>query len=789
MAFRYSWPAGIAALFFVLYQLNEWLNPTAAGAPWQLVVLVALALGIVITLTARAYRLPTWLAMLTNAAISLVAVARVAAPDTTWALLPTAGTFSVLREQLSHALDVVRSGVDPANPVPGLVVILVMLFWTMGALLAWGLSTGHPYVALFPPVIFALQLATMDRQPTPAIRSTIFVSIVAGCLLAVNLDRRQQGRMVPSGGNGSARSRISRSSMGLLASIVLGSIVLTTILSGAVPANGLLDLQGPGGPTGNSPGDLGSYNLFAGIRQRLVSSSDTPVFTAILEGDSPPEGVYFSLVTMDTYFGEQFSAGDRGLSPAANGQFQSKGHTFTGPVASISAEVEIAGLRMPWLPAPATPVGFDAVESIERSVWVRPDDGALRFEGDVTYEGMHYRVTSEIPRLDVAALAADLNGNLSPAFVRAAEADERVPEPVAVQVRQVPPGVETYLSLPDDLDPRIAELALEQTPNLSTSFERAVRLETWFRSPEFRYTTDIVPGHEATDLAAWLLDRNSPNYRAGYCENFATSLAVMARTIGIPSRVVLGFTPGTPQSDGRIIVRDRNAHAWVELWMPTQGWVRFDPTPRQDVPTPATSERADTALGFSLAPYLRVGDSVTTTTRAPEPSETRPPGDDQGPRRGEATTSPGFEMPRWVSRTLPWLSAGLLLIAGIPIVKVMRRRRRLRRLRVGDISAGWEEIVDRLDDLGAPPIAADTPAEVASKVDPAMSSLAVVYTRSVYGATAVIPDDLVTEATEALTQTENRLTATYSRYARLRATYRVAPVLRRWWQRRRTGTD
>lgn len=786
MAFRYSWPAGIAALFFVLYQLNEWLNPTAAGAPWQLVVLVALALGIVITLTARAYRLPTWLVMLTNAAISLVAVARVAAPDTTWALLPTAGTFSVLQEQLSHALDVVRSGVDPANPVPGLVVILVMLFWAMGALLAWGLSTGHPYVALFPPVIFALQLATMDRQPTPAIRSTIFVSIVAGCLLAVNLDRHQQGQMVPSGGNGSARSRISRSSMGLLASIVLGSIVLATILSGTVPANGILDVQRPSRDSG---GDSGSYNLFAGIRQRLVSPSNTPVFTAILEGDPPPEGVYFSLVTMDTYFGEQFSSSDRGLAPAASGPRQSNGHTFAGPVVAISAEVEIAGLRMPWLPAPATPVGFDAVDSIERSVRVRPDDGALRFEGDVTYEGMHYRVTSEIPRLDWIALATDLDGNLSPAFVQAAEADERVPEPVAVQVREFPPAVETYLSLPDDLDPNIAQLALAQTRTLSTSFERAVRLETWFRSPDFRYTTDIEPGHEATDLAAWLLDPNSPNYRSGYCENFATSLAVMARTIGIPSRVVLGFTPGTPQSDGRITVRDRNAHAWVELWMPTQGWVRFDPTPRQDIRTPATSERAETALGFSLAPYLRVGDSVTATTRAPQPNGTRPPGDDQGPGPGEATTSPGIEMPRWVSRTLPWLSVGLFLVAGIPIVKVLRRRRRLRRLRVGDISAGWEEIVDRLDDLGAPPSAADTPAEVASKVDPAMSSLAVVYTRSVYGATAVIPDDLVTEATEALTQTENRLTATYSRYARLRATYRVAPALRRWWQRRRTGTD
>ena len=79
-------------------------------------------------------------------------------------------------------------------------------------------------------------------------------------------------------------------------------------------------------------------------------------------------------------------------------------------------------------------------------------------------------------------------------------------------------------------------------------------------------------------------------------------MAVMARALGIPSRVVLGFTPGSPLDDGRIVVRDRNSHAWVELWMPTQGWVRFDPTPRGDGINPATIEN----LPFDVEEYIEI---------------------------------------------------------------------------------------------------------------------------------------------------------------------------------------
>ena len=78
----------------------------------------------------------------------------------------------------------------------------------------------------------------------------------------------------------------------------------------------------------------------------------------------------------------------------------------------------------------------------------------------------------------------------------------------------------------------------------------------------------------------------------------------MARAAGVPSRVVLGFTPGDQRGNGEVIVRDKNAHAWVELWIPTQGWVQFDPTPRGDGVNPRTYNALEADIGFPVTAYL-----------------------------------------------------------------------------------------------------------------------------------------------------------------------------------------
>ena len=109
----------------------------------------------------------------------------------------------------------------------------------------------------------------------------------------------------------------------------------------------------------------------------------------------------------------------------------------------------------------------------------------------------------------------------------------------------------------------------------------------------------------------------------------------------------------------------------------------------------------------------------------------------------------------------------------------------MRRLREGDITAAWDEIVARLTDLGRAPKPTLTPAEVAREVDPAMTALATVYARAVYGPDGSIGGPHLDAATKSLAATEARLTTRYSPGQRLLARYRLKTVTPRWLRRRR----
>lgn len=130
-----------------------------------------------------------------------------------------------------------------------------------------------------------------------------------------------------------------------------------------------------------------------------------------------------------------------------------------------------------------------------------------------------------------------------------------------------------YLQLPAEIDPRIRELALQVTANAPTPYDKAVAIEAYLKT-QFAYTLD--PGITSADpLAEFLFER-----RAGFCEYFASAMAVMLRTLDIPSRYVTGFLPGEYNDVGEdYIVRASDAHSWVEVFFPGYGWIPFDPTP------------------------------------------------------------------------------------------------------------------------------------------------------------------------------------------------------------------
>ncbi|MEA2001741.1 MAG: DUF3488 and transglutaminase-like domain-containing protein [Actinomycetota bacterium] len=351
-----------------------------------------------------------------------------------------------------------------------------------------------------------------------------------------------------------------------------------------------------------------SYNPFIGIQQSLVSNSDEPVFSAHVTGDLPAADMYFRLLTLETYDGNQFYA-----SPPATGSLDDRPwvdpcHQWNGPAIPVTIDVEIDRLRMSWLPAPATPTIWRSTQELGDRVRVRHVDGALSLDGAVSYSGMQYSLDVEIPQVDLNTLVADADGVLTATFATAAANGEIVPNPQPVEsFRAAPPDPERHVGLPADDSLRTGDLrslAGAVTAGAESVFERGLYLEAWFHSNAFRYSVDVEPGLEGNGVAAWLLDSESPIYRTGNAEHYATAMAVLARTLDIPSRVVLGFAPGEPTDGGTVVLRDRDAHAWVELWVPQHGWVAFDPTPRADGDTTPTFELVAEQLGFDLVPYL-----------------------------------------------------------------------------------------------------------------------------------------------------------------------------------------
>ncbi len=131
-----------------------------------------------------------------------------------------------------------------------------------------------------------------------------------------------------------------------------------------------------------------------------------------------------------------------------------------------------------------------------------------------------------------------------------------------------------YLELPSLLDPRIPFLAGQITAQADNNYDKATAIESYLRT-HYRYTLQLSRIVPHDPLAEFLFDR-----KQGHCEYFASSMAVMLRSLGIPSRIVNGFTTGEFNDlTSQYVVRASDAHSWVEAFFPGHGWIAFDPTP------------------------------------------------------------------------------------------------------------------------------------------------------------------------------------------------------------------
>lgn len=150
------------------------------------------------------------------------------------------------------------------------------------------------------------------------------------------------------------------------------------------------------------------------------------------------------------------------------------------------------------------------------------------------------------------------------------------PEKLRADTASLPPAVEVaYLQLPD-IDEQVAALAIEITNEHSTPYDKAKAVEQYLQT-SYSYTLDMPTVMPADPIAYFLFEM-----RKGHCEFFASSMAVLLRSVGIPARLVNGFLQGSYNDvSGQYTVRASDAHAWVEVYFPSYGWVVFDPTPAE----------------------------------------------------------------------------------------------------------------------------------------------------------------------------------------------------------------
>jgi transglutaminase-like putative cysteine protease len=249
---------------------------------------------------------------------------------------------------------------------------------------------------------------------------------------------------------------------------------------------------------------------------------------------------------------------------------------------------------------------------------------------------------------------------------------------------------ERYLQLPT-LDSRIAELGRRFAADATGDLARARAVERHLRS-DFGYALELPDREVADPLAHFLFVR-----RKGHCEYFASSMAVMLRSLGIPARLATGFQSGVynPVS-GLWLVRASDAHSWVEAWIPGHGWTTFDPTP-------ADVNAGGLAILGRLALYLDAAGTfwrewVMTYDVARQ--GTLAYHMEQGARRWgirwsdtAASVRAGWEryVAAWARhfgwQALGW-AAGLLALglAARPLVRLMRMRQRVERVRRGQAS-------------------------------------------------------------------------------------------------------
>ncbi len=373
---------------------------------------------------------------------------------------------------------------------------------------------------------------------------------------------------------------------------------------------------------------------------------------------------YFRLLTLDTFDGTTWTASaiaspedtpiDEGLAVPVG---------IALPPDSVTTQVHVTGLTEPFLPAPALPVEVDA-----KGDWTyNPVTTTIYSAHLTTRKNFNYGVISNVYSPSPAFL-----GNIS-------EGDASLSN--------------KYLQVPAGLPANIQSLTdqIVTSAHAAGPYATAVALQNYFLK-NFTYDLHAKSGNSTSALESFLKDRT------GYCEQFAATMALMARLEGIPSRVDVGFTSGTRiPGTNSYEVTSADAHAWPELYFPGAGWLRFEPTPRSDNQAVQPGYAA-----AGVAPNVTISPG-STATHAPVGVPSRALGQPGAAGGSKGTTHHGFRfaMPDISPEWLALIALAFVLVLVTPAVRwwVRRRRWTAADTAAAEAHAAWEELGDDLRDL------------------------------------------------------------------------------------------
>jgi len=644
--------------------------------------------------TLRRRRLPLLPAAAVTGVAAVLFITWTRFGDTVGYLLPTGATLSAAGDDLDTAWRVFQDVKAPAPVVNGFIVATAIAIWLLVFVADWAAFRARAaFEALLPATTLFLFAAALGAPGGRVASAAVFA---AAALLFVLLHRTFI-QEESSTWAASHRERGRWSLLGTGAALTTVAVVAGAVTGPRLPgaeADAVIDWRhiGDAEPTRVVPSPM------VDLRTRIVEQPNVEVFTVRSEAPS-----YWRLTALDEFDGQiwKSSYGTDNADGELPRAVDSAAETET-----VRQTITVEALSGVWLPAAFEPRSLDVGGA---NVGWDEDSSTLIVDRDVpTSDGLTYEVTSAIPNWKGAQLRE--------------VSDADLPEDIGRR----------YTALPEAVSPEVRGLA--QTvigrAEAHTPYDRAIALQTYLRSPPFTYDQTVGPGAGADALAAFLFQT-----RRGYCEQFAGSFAAMARAVGLPTRVAVGFTWGAQDPEDRTLYRVRgvHAHAWPEVYFHGYGWVPFEPTPGR------APIRGDQWLGLRFPPNGRqdatngAAEAVPGVdgTNAGTQGDGLSAGDEQrlnagllgGGATGESSQADDGGLPEGVRNV--GIGIGLAIAAYlvlVPLAIVGRRfvRRRRARSAADRVRLSWREATERAEAAGVRLPASLTIAETADRLTAAV---------------------------------------------------------------------